>query len=102
MITDNSISLRLRLPDNTKRATRVDQLVTSTGDMQTDIKQYADQMDTKNAQMRPILNQILNQAGYKSIDDLIKASTAQLTQQERDAFQSVSHLPTLFSALLTL
>jgi transcriptional accessory protein Tex/SPT6 len=88
-------------PDNQPRAGRVQQLVDSIANMQTDIKNDAKQMDKKNADMRPKVDALLNKNGLDSIDDLIKKAMAQMTDDERKQFEAVSRFSMEYELLST-
>ena len=85
-----SHSLTSSVADNEKRATRLQQLVDSMANMQTDIKHDADVMDKKNVTIRPKIDALLKQNGIDSIDDLIAKATAQMTPEERKQWEAVS------------
>ncbi|KAL4246951.1 hypothetical protein ABKN59_007693 [Abortiporus biennis] len=76
-------------PDNVQRATRLQQLVDSMANMQTDIKHSADEMDKKNAAIRPTINALLKEKGIDTIDDLIAKSLAKMTPEEKKQFESL-------------
>ena len=75
--------------DNVKRASRLQQLVDSMANMQTDIKHDADQMDSKDKAIRPAINAMLKERGIDNIDDLIAKSLAKMTPEEKKQYESV-------------
>ena len=75
--------------ENVKRASRLQQLVDSMGNMQTDIKHDADQMDAKDKAIRPAIDAMLKERGLDSIDDLIAKSLAKMTPEEKKQYESV-------------
>ena len=84
-----SHSLTRSVADNEKRATRLQQLVDSMANMQTDCKHDADEMDSKNTDMRTKMDAVLSAAGIDSIDTLIAKATAKMTPEEKKQFESV-------------
>ncbi|KAL0957348.1 hypothetical protein HGRIS_001152 [Hohenbuehelia grisea] len=54
-------------PDNVPRAGRLQQLVDSMANMQTDIKHDAEQMDEKNKQIRPLIEKMLKERSSQSL-----------------------------------
>ena len=57
--------------------------------MQTDCKHDADEMDSKNTDMRTKMDAVLSAAGIDSIDTLIAKATAKMTPEEKKQFESV-------------
>ncbi|KAI0791761.1 hypothetical protein C8Q75DRAFT_805362 [Abortiporus biennis] len=76
-------------PDNAHRTTRLQQLVDSMANMQTDIKHSAKEMDKWNAKIRPIINMLLKERCINSIDKLIAKSLAKMTAEERKQFEGL-------------
>ena len=76
-------------PDNEKRATRLQQLVDSMANMQTDVKNIGDNMDEKNEQYRPAIDALLKANGMDSVDDVINKAAAEMTDDDRKAFEAV-------------
>jgi hypothetical protein len=76
-------------PDNEKRASRVQQLVDSMANMQTDIKNDSQAMDDKNVAIRPQIDKLLKQNGFATLDDLINKSMALLTPDQRKQFEAM-------------
>ena len=79
-------------PDNEKRATRLQQLVDSMANMQTDVKNIGDNMDEKNTEYRPAIDALLKANGMDSVDDVIAKAAAEMTDDDRKAFEAV-HYP---------
>ena len=79
-------------PDNEKRATRLQQLVDSMANMQTDVKNIGDNMDEKNTQYRPAIDALLKANGMDSVDDVINKAAAEMTDDDRKAFEAVRRL----------
>lgn len=77
--------------DNEKRATRLQQLVDSMANMQTDVKSIGQQMDDKNTQYRPAIDALLKANGMDSVDDVINKAAAEMTPEDRKQFEAVSH-----------
>ena len=88
-----------RPPDNEKRATRLQQLVDSMANMQTDVKNIGDNMDEKNEQYRPAIDALLKANGMDSVDDVINKAAAEMTDEERRGFEAVRYRCRLRSAL---
>ena len=80
-----------RPPDNEKRATRLQQLVDSMANMQTDVKNIGENMDAKNTQYRPAINALLKANGMDSVDDVINKAAAEMTDDDRKAFEAVRY-----------
>jgi hypothetical protein len=80
------------LIDNIPRAGRLQQLVDSIANIQTDIEDYAAKMDKKNKAIRPLLKKILEAQGIPDIDKLIERAGNQLTTDQQSAFQKVCHI----------
>ncbi|KAI1791438.1 hypothetical protein LXA43DRAFT_1094580 [Ganoderma leucocontextum] len=76
-------------PDNEKRATRLQQLVDSMANMQTDVKHIGEQMDEKNEQYRPAINALLTANGMDSVDDVINKAASKMSPDERKAFEAL-------------
>ncbi|KAH8797304.1 hypothetical protein DL96DRAFT_1788065 [Flagelloscypha sp. PMI_526] len=76
-------------PDNVQRASRLQQLVDSMANMQTDIKHSGDQMDERDKRIRPTIDAMLKEKGYDNIEDLIEKSTAQMTPEEKKQFEAL-------------
>ncbi|PIL25616.1 hypothetical protein GSI_11365 [Ganoderma sinense ZZ0214-1] len=76
-------------PDNQQRANRLQQLVDSMADMQTDVKDIGTKMDEKNTQYRPAIDAILSANNLATIDDLIAATAARMTPQEQAVFEAL-------------
>ncbi|KAI0798222.1 hypothetical protein C8Q75DRAFT_40742 [Abortiporus biennis] len=76
-------------PDNAQRATRLQQLVDSMANMQTDIKHSANEIDKKNTAIRPKIDALLKENGIDTIDDLIVKSTSKMTPKEKKQFESL-------------
>ncbi|KAM5536991.1 hypothetical protein V8D89_009320 [Ganoderma adspersum] len=76
-------------PDNEKRASRLQQLVDSMANLQTDVKDVAVKMDKKNAQYRPAIDRLLKANGMDSVDDVISKAAAEMTPDERKAFEAL-------------
>ncbi|KAM5536988.1 hypothetical protein V8D89_009317 [Ganoderma adspersum] len=76
-------------PDNEKRATRLQQLVDSMANMQTDVKDVAAKMDEKNEQYRPAIDRLLKANGMDSVDDVINKAAAEMTDDGRKAFEAL-------------
>ncbi|PIL25613.1 hypothetical protein GSI_11362 [Ganoderma sinense ZZ0214-1] len=76
-------------PDNENRATRLQQLVDSMANLQTNVKDMGKDMDEKNAKYRPAINKLLKANGMDSIDDLINKVAAKMTPEERKVFEAL-------------
>ncbi|KAI1781862.1 hypothetical protein LXA43DRAFT_593590 [Ganoderma leucocontextum] len=76
-------------PDNEKRASRLQQLVDSMANMQTDVKQIGKKMDDKNTEYRPAINALLEANGMDSVDDVINKAASQMTPEERKAYEAL-------------
>jgi hypothetical protein len=76
--------------DNVPRANRVQQLVDSVANMQTDIQHNAVEMDKSNAKIRPLVDQMLRANGMDGPDDLIEKAKAKMTDAEKQQFEKVS------------
>ncbi|KAI1791442.1 hypothetical protein LXA43DRAFT_429416 [Ganoderma leucocontextum] len=76
-------------PDNQQRATRLQQLVDSMANMQTDVKNIGQQMDDKNVQYRPALDAILQAGGHATVDDIINRTASGMTPDERKVFEAL-------------
>ena len=79
--------------DNEKRAIRLQQLVDSMDDVQTDVKKIGRQIDEKNAKYRPAINILLKANGMDSVDDVVNKAASLLTPKEREEFEAVSSSP---------
>ena len=79
----------ISLSDNEKRASRLQQLVDSMADMQTDVKNIGVKMDEKNVKYRPAIDKLLKAHGMDSVDDVINKAMAEMTPDERKAFEAV-------------
>ena len=60
-------------------------------DLQTDVKDVAVKMDKKNAQYRPAIDKLLKANGMDSVDDVINKAAAEMTPDERKAFEAVRY-----------
>ena len=80
-------------PENEQRASRLQQLVDSMADLQTDVKDVATKMDKKNVQYRPAIDKLLKANGMDSVDDVIDKAAAEMTPDERKAFEAVRYYP---------
>ena len=89
LVCSPSASLTDSLADNEKRATRLQQLVDSMANMQTDVKNIGENMDAKNEQYRPAIDALLKANGMDSVDDVINKATAEMTDGDRKAFEAV-------------
>ena len=87
-----STALISRLADNEKRASRLQQLVDSMADMQTDIKDIGRKMDEKGVKYRPAINKLLKANGMDNVDDVIGRAASKMTPEERKAFEAVCML----------
>ena len=58
-------------------------------DLQTDVKDVAAKMDKKNKQYRPAIDKLLKANGMDSVDDVIDKAAAEMTAEERKAFEAV-------------
>ena len=58
--------------------------------MQTKIQKFAQEMDEKNTQLRPAINDLLTARGHQSVDDLINKASAQMPLDKRQKFEAVS------------
>ncbi|KAI0798223.1 hypothetical protein C8Q75DRAFT_741031 [Abortiporus biennis] len=76
-------------PDNEKRATRLSQLVNSIADMQTDIQDYADRIEKRNKDIRPVVNKMLKEKGIDSIDVLLEKATDQFTSDDERRYKKL-------------
>jgi hypothetical protein len=76
-------------PDNDKRASRLQQLVDSMANMQTDIQNDAKAMDDKNVAIRPQIDKLLKMNGYDTMQQLIDKSMALLTPDQRKQFEAM-------------
>ena len=70
--------------------TRVQQLVNSITNVQADLKNIGKQMDDRNAQYRPTINELLKAHGSASVDDVINDAASKMTPDERKVFEAVS------------
>ena len=75
--------------DNEKRASRLQQLVDSMANLQTDVKDLAAKMDKRNEEYRPAIDKLLKANGMDSVDDVIDKAAAEMTAEERRAFEAV-------------
>ena len=75
--------------DNEKRASRLQQLVDSMANLQTDVKDLAAKMDKRNEEYRPAIDKLLKANGMDSVDDVIDKAAAEMTAEERKAFEAV-------------
>ena len=78
-------------PENEQRASRLQQLVDSMADLQTDVKDVATKMDKKNVQYRPAIDKLLKANGMDSVDHVINKAAAEMTPDERKAFEAVCY-----------
>jgi hypothetical protein len=76
-------------PDNALRAGRLQQLVDSMADMQTDIKESATTMDTTNTAIQPAIDAMLKAKGLATVDDLINQSMDLLTPDQRKVYENM-------------
>ncbi|KAJ7813988.1 hypothetical protein B0H14DRAFT_2458285 [Mycena olivaceomarginata] len=76
-------------PDNEKRASRLQQLVNSMDNMQTDIKHTAAQMDEMNEKIRPAINAMLKERQMNTVDDLIQKSMEKMTPDDKKQFEAL-------------
>ena len=58
-------------------------------DMQTDVKNIGVKMDEKNVKYRPAIDKLLKAHGMDSVDDVINKAMAEMTPDERKAFEAV-------------
>lgn len=87
-------------PDNEKRASRLQQLVDSIANMQTDVKDIGRKMDEKNEKYRPAINELLKANHVDSVDDVINKAASRMTPEERKAFEAVCLLLSTRSMVL--
>ena len=80
--------------DNQKRANRLQQLVDSMANMQTDVIGFAKKMDDANTKYRPAIDGLLRANGLATIEDLIALTASRMTPQEKAVFEAVSSPPT--------
>ena len=59
--------------------------------MQTDVKNIGDNMDAKNEQYRPAIDALLKANGMDSVDDVINKAAAEMTDDDRKAFEAVRY-----------
>ncbi|KAL0948772.1 hypothetical protein HGRIS_008902 [Hohenbuehelia grisea] len=76
-------------PDNVPRAGRLQQLVDSIANMQTDIEDYADRMDKKNKDIRPLIDKVLKERGIDTLDELIEKAASQLSADQQRVFRKL-------------
>ncbi|KAL0945739.1 hypothetical protein HGRIS_014884 [Hohenbuehelia grisea] len=88
-------------PDNVPRAGRLQQLVNSIANMQTDIEDYADRMDNKNKDIRPLIDKVLEERGIDTLDELIEKAASQLSTEQQRVFRKVDGASFLASQLYT-
>jgi hypothetical protein len=84
-------------PDNIHRAGRLQQLVDSIANMQTDIEDFSEQMDRKLKRMKEPLEKLLKEEGIDSIDKLIEKSQDMLSPQQQNAFRAVRDFSSISS-----
>ena len=60
-------------------------------DLQTDVKDVAVKMDKKGVQYRPAIDKLLKANGMDSVDDVINKAAAEMTPDERKAFEAVRY-----------
>ena len=58
--------------------------------MQIDIEKFAQQMDDKDKELRPIINALLREKGHQSVDDLINNASALMSLDEKKKYEAVS------------
>ncbi|KAJ7813990.1 hypothetical protein B0H14DRAFT_2851496 [Mycena olivaceomarginata] len=76
-------------PDNVKRAGRLQQLVDSMANMQTDIKDFSEQMDRKLKRMQAPLDKLLVDEGIDSIERLLEKSEEVLSPGQEKAYRAL-------------
>ncbi|KAI0798262.1 hypothetical protein C8Q75DRAFT_845686 [Abortiporus biennis] len=76
-------------PENVERAARLQQLVDSMGNMQSDIKHYGEEIDKKNTAIRPLIDALLKDKNIDTIEDLIAKSLAKMSPDDRKQFESL-------------
>ncbi|KAG2014121.1 hypothetical protein CC2G_010964 [Coprinopsis cinerea AmutBmut pab1-1] len=76
-------------PDNENRARRLQQLIDSMVNMQTDIKHVAEEMDKLDKRMRPTIDKLLHDNHMNGIDDLIKKAMEKMTPEEKKQFEAM-------------
>ncbi|KIM35368.1 hypothetical protein M413DRAFT_431011 [Hebeloma cylindrosporum] len=76
-------------PDNVPRANRVHQLAQDISHVQTQLKAHVDDARASDQAAFEMLNTISSNAGYKTLDDYIEASQAQLSEEDRAAFNKM-------------
>ena len=57
--------------------------------LQTDVKDLSAKMDKRNEQYRPAIDKLLKANGMDSVDDVIDKAAAEMTAEERKAFEAV-------------
>ncbi|KAL0570072.1 hypothetical protein V5O48_011890 [Marasmius crinis-equi] len=76
-------------PDNVKRATRLQQLVDSCANMQTDVKHASDDFVKTNADLKPTVDSLLHKGGFSSFDDLYNKAMEKMTDDDRKKFEAL-------------
>lgn len=85
--------------DNQKRAIRVQQLVDSCAEAQTDVKHQSDNFVKANGDIKSIVDSVLHKNGFASLDDLFNKAMEKMTPDERKKFEAVSAMSLATSTL---
>lgn len=73
-------------------ATRMEQLINDIASMQQEVADQADLMDKKDTAIKPTLDKLLKHHGYASFSELETKVKAQLTPEQKKAFQDFEAL----------